>query len=271
MLRTQRAMVELLKLVEPSVPTARIGNTAADPVLWLPAPTGYAVWITMRGRDYHAVISRRTEPKEVRSERVGRWGDGPERVWQRAGAWLTDDWELSSAWVRHRAAAVAANPSPPREVPAAPSPAPPPATPLRGPTGATTPMTEGTHPERLAEPLGFDSERIMFAPLGEQDLLTMRVQMSSAAADLIEAAVSSGRFDERSIIEAGALMYIAHMTGEINILGPEGAEYVRTMADKLQVGFDRDAMLATIVSLAERSGLAEQAIELLNTALPPNE
>lgn len=119
------------------------------------------------------------------------------------------------------------------------------------------------------DPLGFDAETIMFTPIPSDRLVTYRVQISASAAEYIQQVVTSGQFDERHIVEAGALMYIAHMTGSINILGPEGAEFVREKADQLQDGFDRDAMLATLIELVKTSGLADSAIEMLSQAFPP--
>lgn len=250
MIRTQKAMITLLDYVENSVPEARLAGDSYDPVLFLPAPPGYAAWVAMRGKDYVAFISRRTPPEQVRHRIVGRWGDHPSSVWQKTGTWLNGDPELSEAWRRHRSQPLPARVS--NETTQTRTPAP-------------TPKDEAMP----VDPLGYDSDQIMFNPISSGSQVTLRVQISDAAATYIEAAVRSGRFSERQIVEAGSLMFLAHMTGRINILGPEGALFVRRVAEELEDGFDSDAMLATIVRLAETTGLAESAVEMLNQAFPP--
>ena len=278
MMRTQRAMIGLLDLVEASIPEARLAGESFDPVLSLPAPNDYAVWIMMRGRDYYAAISRRLAPERVRDLKVGRWGDPPTKVWADALDWFNSDPELADAWERTRSTESGLPPATARPPLPTQSSGPPSAV-LTQTSIAETAATEvdaaravPRSPDAPREapmpidPLGYDADHIMFKPLATERLVTYRVEISAEAAEYIQAASTLENFDERHIMEAGALMYLAHMTGAINILGPEGAKIVREKADLLEEGFDADAMLATLVVFMKFNDITDAVIALFKDA-----
>jgi len=87
----------------------------------------------------------------------------------------------------------------------------------------------------------------MFRPVPSSIQVTLDAKVSPAAASYIDAAVQSGRFTQDEIVEAGVLMFLAHVSGRINILGPDGAAYVRAVADVVGENLDTDMVLAQIV------------------------
>jgi Leucine-rich repeat (LRR) protein len=85
--------------VEPALDW-RIGEGVSknDPLVWLPAPDGWAVWVACRHRQYMAVISRRLPPQEVKEQVVGSVRDPLPQVWAQTKAWLGSDPGLTRAW-----------------------------------------------------------------------------------------------------------------------------------------------------------------------------
>jgi hypothetical protein len=108
-IRTQKAMLGLLRYVEDYVPDVRLGGESYDPVLWIPAPDGYAVWIAFTRLTYVACISRR-QPPEVRHVEVGNGRATPAEVWRAAGAWFNADPELRQARSVNRNPGVSSEP-----------------------------------------------------------------------------------------------------------------------------------------------------------------
>lgn len=74
------------------------GVSKSDPLIWLPAPDGWAVWVAYRHRRYIATISKRTPPQEIKEQLVGSAHDPLTQVWRQTKAWLENDPGLSRAW-----------------------------------------------------------------------------------------------------------------------------------------------------------------------------
>jgi len=100
--RREAALSRLLSHIEESIPTAHIGGEAAERVLQLPAPPGYAVWVVARDGEYGAFISRRSRPQRMWHLPVGGWDDDPAVVWPRISKWLNAHQELNEAWAGSR-------------------------------------------------------------------------------------------------------------------------------------------------------------------------
>lgn len=104
----QAAIARLLTYVEHAIPAARIGGEPGDPVLWLPAPQGYAVWVGVGEGVYVVFVSRRSQPQNVWHQYVGTWDEEPARLWPRVSGWLNAHDELNQAWGELRRASTPA-------------------------------------------------------------------------------------------------------------------------------------------------------------------
>ncbi|GEM_PF-1397705 len=104
-MESHQAITNLALFVERHLREARIAGKPSDPILELPAPQGFAVWIAFRQGSYVATIYRNSGTPTSRDAVVGRPDEGVAAAWGRARTWLVHDQELQAAWRQQRAAA----------------------------------------------------------------------------------------------------------------------------------------------------------------------
>jgi len=104
-MESHQAITNLALFVERHLREVRIAGKPSDPILELPAPQGFAVWIAFRQGLYVATIYRNIGTPTSREAVVGHPGEGVAATWSRARTWLVHDQELQAAWQQQRAAA----------------------------------------------------------------------------------------------------------------------------------------------------------------------
>lgn len=258
----QVGIVKLLRHVEGAIPSARIGNTSVHPVLWLPAPTGYAVWVAFDKGVYVAFISRRTGKRRMWRKYVGHDRETPRQIWPRVSSWLNSHPELTAAWEEDRRRFSTAGVSP-------------------EPAAAPAERASQTSPAAVLNeegddlPLGFDPKLVAFFPLSSDSRERVVIDVSREGAAHIRAAAEGLGWDEGAVYEAGALMFLAHTVSQIAIVGGDTAARIESKLSNLLPEYEEplpaEAFLASVVAASEENGVADRVVSELAERYPPLE